>query len=194
MHPSSTGQRRVSGRGPRPPTRSRGRFGRGPTSPAARIPPRCLPLCPAAGPHAAGRLGTRRPPARTPPRSRARRPRRGPGDPRPAALLLRAGAALGRSPTARRGRTAHRPRRSHNGRRTHRDAGLRSLRPRARAGLAAPQSSHVPRRLLETRAQPPRPQCEGATVRCPVRRRRLVPARPRRPLQRRSRRRHTSVC
>lgn len=33
VHPSSTGQRRVSGRGPRPPPRSRGRFGRGPTSP-----------------------------------------------------------------------------------------------------------------------------------------------------------------
>lgn len=56
--------------------------------------------------------------------------------------------------------------------------GPRFLRPRAHAGLAAPQSIHDPRRLLETLTQPPRPHCEGSTVCCPVcrRRRRLVPA------------------
>lgn len=52
------------------------------------------------------------------------------------------------------------------------------LRPRAHAGLAAPQSIHDPRRLLGTLTQPPRPHCEGSTVCCPVCRcrRRLVPA------------------
>lgn len=64
MHPSSPGQRCVSGRGS---PRLTWALGRGPTSPASRTPPRRLPLCPAACPHAAGRLGTPRPPARTPP-------------------------------------------------------------------------------------------------------------------------------
>lgn len=108
-----------------------------------------------------------RPPARSPP---------GPGS--AATYGPQAGAAPGPSPAARRGRAADRPpplpqRAPHSPRR--RSPGSSSLGP-TQAWLS-PQSIHVPCRLLGTLAQPPRPHCKGATVCCPGRCLRLVPAR-----------------
>lgn len=101
------------------------------------------------------------PPGRGRPRAqpgRTRRPRR-----QPAPAVPTTGAALTATP------------------------GLWLLRPPAHAGPAAPRSIHAPRRLLGTLAQPPRPHCEGATVRRPVRRCAASSRpRPRRQLQRRS--------
>lgn len=139
---------------------------------------RHLLLCPAASPHAAGGPGTPRPPARTPP------------EPGSAATSGTRDSQVGRVPPPGRGRPQAQTSRTRRPRLRATPAdlttsaaltatpGLRFLRPRAHAGLAAPQSIHAPRRLLGTLAQPPRPHCNGATVCCPVRRRRRRPALP----------------